>query len=933
MLFLLLDNDLENYTITHILDEKQIEYKIIILNKFYIKMKQQILSSCDKNNDILIYLNEDYSLEKERFLKFLYDNGYKYTGPPHYHYDISRQEMKTIAITSNILTPGYVFIYSSENLQEQIKNLKYPMFVKPENGADSNFIDNDSKVNNFVSLDRKTKELLDIYGGVLIEEFIEGRELSIAVYGNEHEINTYDPVEYVFKDSEIKFLTSSYKNDYDSKYWYEKIDNTKIINKCKKLAESFFKAMDTNGYYRLDLRMDSNDDIYFLEINSYPSIFKNSGSTFDTILKCNEIEPSDFLQKMIKYSNKKIDTLEVKLIDNNKHFGIFSTKKYEIDDIVYDNNKTNFRIIDKSYNNNIYKDYGYPINQSHIVIWSNDYNNWRPINHSCDPNCKYLKLKLIACKKINVNDEITIDYNTFCVDLKFTCNCNSNNCRKNITCLDYNTEWFKNNFSDSDVTPYIKMLQNYNQLIKIINKLNDKIEIKYDRETDSFYIVASKNILKNELITNLDNLSILSSNNKYAITKNLSEYYDTETSVLQYTNHSCCPNMIITKQGSDFVANQDIKKGEMITFNYNTTEFEIIRPFDCLCKNNNCIGLVRGFKYLEEEQQIKLLDLYQCSPLIQNYGKKIKTKIKIDNNKPLNLLMLSPYYVNYEYKNIDLHTKIHKYEYKLITNNDIDEIINDFHNTNYDCIINLCDGYNGDPIEPGLNILKKLESNLIPFSGSSSEIYDIAKADIQKSGYSPKFQTYFDYLLNGLQLEFPLFIKPNNLGGSLGIDDKSIVYNIDQLNNKLNDIIKITKDILIQQYIDGDEYTCLVFTNKNNDIICLEPIKIKFMSEIKYKTCQLKNVDYNLIQINDEVNNTVLLKIKNIIVETYKKLSLNSYIRIDIRIDQNGRIYIIDINPYPGIFSLDGEECMSDFCIKNSYSYDDFIIDIIYSNL
>jgi len=159
--------------------------------------------------------------------------------------------------------------------------------------------------------------------------------------------------------------------------------------------------------------------------------------------------------------------------------------------------------------------------------------------------------------------------------------------------------------------------------------------------------------------------------------------------------------------------------------------------------------------------------------------------------------------------------------------------------------------------------LKKLESNLIPFSGSSSEIYDITKADIQKSGYSPKFQTYFDYLLKGLQLEFPLFIKPNNLGGSLGIYDKSIVYNIHQLNNKLNDIIKITKDILIQQYIDGDEYTCLVFRNKNNDIICLKPIKIKFMSEIKYKTCQLKNVDYNLIQIDDEVNNTVLLKIKN----------------------------------------------------------------------
>jgi hypothetical protein len=154
--------------------------------------------------------------------------------------------------------------------------------------------------------------------------------------------------------------------------------------------------------------------------------------------------------------------------------------------------------------------------------------------------------------------------------------------------------------------------------------LNDKIDIKYDRDSDSFYIVASKDISKNDFITNLNKLPILSTNNKYAITKNLSEYYDTASSILQYTNHSCDSNIMITKDGSDFIAKKDIKAGEMITFNYNTTEYEVIRPFDCLCKEDCCIGKVRGFKHLNQTQQMFLLNNYNCSPLIQNVGKKSK---------------------------------------------------------------------------------------------------------------------------------------------------------------------------------------------------------------------------------------------------------------------------------------------------------------------
>ena len=418
--------------------------------------------------------------------------------------------------------------------------------------------------------------------------------------------------------------------------------------------------------------------------------------------------------------------------------------------------------------------------------------------------------------------------------------------------------------------------------------------------------------------------------NKCVITKNLSEYYDTESSILQYMNHSCNSNVEITKNGSDLIARRNIKAGEMITFNYNTTEYEIFRPFECLCKEDCCMGEIRGFKHLDQSEQYYLLNNYNCSPLIQNVGKKLKTKRLIDQNEPLYLLVLSPNYTNYEFKNIDLHTKIHKYDHKAITNKDIDHIIDNFYNSEYDFVINLCDGYQDDPIEPGLNILEKLESNLIPFSGSSSSVYTISKADIEKSGYSPKFQTYDDYLLNGLKIDYPLFIKPNNLGGSKFIDDASLVSNITELESKLSDITNFTKDILIQQYIAGDEYTCLVFRDKNLDIICLDPIKIKFLSETKYKTDLIKNTNYDQIVIDINIDDVLMGNIKKAVLTTYKKLNLDSYIRMDIRVDHNKNIYIVDINPYSGIFGTTIEECMGDLIIKKYY---EFLIDIITSSL
>jgi hypothetical protein len=71
----------------------------------------------------------------------------------------------------------------------------------------------------------------------------------------------------------------------------------------------------------------------------------------------------------------------------------------------------------------------------------------------------------------------------------------------------------------------------------------------------------------------------------------------------RYLNHSCNPNAALV--GLKLVALRPIRQWDEVTFDYNTTEFEMSTPFACQC--GHCDGaLIRGFKFLRADEQRKL---------------------------------------------------------------------------------------------------------------------------------------------------------------------------------------------------------------------------------------------------------------------------------------------------------------------------------------
>lgn len=90
------------------------------------------------------------------------------------------------------------------------------------------------------------------------------------------------------------------------------------------------------------------------------------------------------------------------------------------------------------------------------------------------------------------------------------------------------------------------------------------------------------------------------------------------TCVSRYLAHSCEPNAVIvfsaSGEPSAVVALHDIAEGDMVTFDYATSEWDMAEPFRCACGAPTCRGLVKGAIALTVEQRAALV---HKSPFIE----------------------------------------------------------------------------------------------------------------------------------------------------------------------------------------------------------------------------------------------------------------------------------------------------------------------------
>lgn len=82
---------------------------------------------------------------------------------------------------------------------------------------------------------------------------------------------------------------------------------------------------------------------------------------------------------------------------------------------------------------------------------------------------------------------------------------------------------------------------------------------------------------------------------------------------LQYTNHSCAPNIFFDTTNMVVICVQEIRAGEELTYFYPSTEWEMAQPFPCHCGAGNCLRQIKGAAYFAAE----VLQQYRLSAFIR----------------------------------------------------------------------------------------------------------------------------------------------------------------------------------------------------------------------------------------------------------------------------------------------------------------------------
>jgi D-alanine-D-alanine ligase len=220
---------------------------------------------------------------REAFFPALFDElGFPYTGSDAYALAVTldKQLTKLILRDEGIRTPGWQFIEKPSDLHAE--DLHFPVIVKPNFEGSSKGITQDSVAENVDTLKAKVADALSRYpAGVLVEEFIVGRDLTVPY------LETVDtdfdgvlfPVEYLFDEAYVKDHRYSIY-DFELKTRLEKSVTVRapaqiaedMADRVRKTARSIFRKLDCKDLGRIDFRLSDAGVPYFLELNALPSL-------------------------------------------------------------------------------------------------------------------------------------------------------------------------------------------------------------------------------------------------------------------------------------------------------------------------------------------------------------------------------------------------------------------------------------------------------------------------------------------------------------------------------------------------------------------------------------------------------------------------------------------------------------------------------------
>ncbi|KJJ85612.1 D-alanine--D-alanine ligase [Candidatus Omnitrophus magneticus] len=238
------------------------------LNVVFIDIKEESMSFLEKFpiNLAFIALHGAFG-EDGKIQSLLEEKKILYTGsgPEASHLAMDKIESKIKFRENNINTPGWNVVESSKNIS--FNKIKYPCVVKPHREGSSVGLSVVKSKEYLKSAVAKAEECSE---NILIEDYIDGRELTVGILGREAL-----PI--------VEIIAAGGVYDFNAKYAARDTEyipcpslGDDVTFKIQELAKKAHLVLGCEGVSRVDIRLNSDNEPFVLEVNTIPGLTERS---------------------------------------------------------------------------------------------------------------------------------------------------------------------------------------------------------------------------------------------------------------------------------------------------------------------------------------------------------------------------------------------------------------------------------------------------------------------------------------------------------------------------------------------------------------------------------------------------------------------------------------------------------------------------------
>jgi D-alanine-D-alanine ligase len=212
--------------------------------------------------------------------------GIPYTGSPPLTLGLCQRKgvTKQILLSNGIPTPRFTLVGDKKRSFQH--RLRYPLIAKPAREDGSHGVENESVVFDSKQLRRRLHYIFEeFHQSVIVEEFIDGRELNVSILGSEEP--RVLPISEVDFSRMPKHFTNilTYQAKWETRH--ETYHRTipvcparlprKLEKQVNEIALKAYRIMGCRDYARIDFRVDRRNNPYVLEVNPNPHLSEGMG--------------------------------------------------------------------------------------------------------------------------------------------------------------------------------------------------------------------------------------------------------------------------------------------------------------------------------------------------------------------------------------------------------------------------------------------------------------------------------------------------------------------------------------------------------------------------------------------------------------------------------------------------------------------------------